>query len=227
MMLETLNTQAKNAKKIMEHKENAEALIDFIGDLYAMSLSETAPDGVDAYKALTIGVGLSSKLAEKIPMLLASKVEAARAKARFNEKNAAFEGSRERFREAERVLDGCIKKCEGDGFRDLSGEWVYLGSGVATIVQEGNRVRMKLTWTPSSMPGPHYEVDAALSGNAMTGVWRLISEHDKSSTLLRGGRFQAEVREDGDGISVSNTEDNGHGWNRIVLTRRPIDEEAR
>ena len=107
------------------------------------------------------------------------------------------------------------------GSGHLSGAWVYHGRGKATIEHWGDRVKMKLTWTPSDIPGPHYEVDALLQfDGVMTGAWVHLSARP-GSALLPGGYFEAKVSPDGNSISVSNTEDNGHNWNSIVLTRAP------
>ncbi|MCK5642486.1 MAG: hypothetical protein KAJ19_16890, partial [Gammaproteobacteria bacterium] len=68
-LLKTMNKQAKNTVWIMEKKENIEDLIDFVGDVYAMASSDAPPDPVEAYKALSKGVGLAAKLAEKMPVM--------------------------------------------------------------------------------------------------------------------------------------------------------------
>ncbi len=68
-LLMTMNKQAENTVWIMEKKETLEELIDFVGDVYAMSLSDTPPDPVDAYKALSKGVNLAVKLVGKIPVM--------------------------------------------------------------------------------------------------------------------------------------------------------------
>lgn len=107
---------------------------------------------------------------------------------------------------------------------DLSGEWTYLGNGKATIVNKGKQVKMHLSWMPSPFDGPHYEVNATLSENTMSGDWRLLIEDKNFDTLLKQGGFSAKVGEDKNSIHVFNTEDNGHNWNSVVLTRASFNE---
>ena len=104
---------------------------------------------------------------------------------------------------------------------NLNGEWVYLGRGKATIAHQGNRVRIKMTWTASSVPAPHYDVDAILSGNILSGTWTHLSAKSNQA-LLKGGRFKAKVSSDGKSLTVYDTEDNGHNWNRMVFHSQVI-----
>ncbi len=111
------------------------------------------------------------------------------------------------------------------GSGDLGGAWVYHGEGKATIEHWGDRVTIKMTWTPSDLPAPHYEVDAQLGfDDVLSGAWVHLSAKP-GSALLRGGYFEAKVSPDRNSIAVSNTEDNGHNWNSIVLTRVPTTAE--
>lgn len=68
-LLNTMHQQTKNVISIMDKKETVEMLIEFVGDVYALSISDTPPDGVEAYRALAKGVPLLSKLADQIPVL--------------------------------------------------------------------------------------------------------------------------------------------------------------
>ncbi len=68
-LLKIMNKQAENVSKLLKTKDTLEDLIDFVGDLYAMASSDMPPDPVDAYKALSKGIGLAAKLADKIPVL--------------------------------------------------------------------------------------------------------------------------------------------------------------
>lgn len=68
-LLKTMNKQAANTVWLMKKKESIEELIDFVGDVYAMTSSDTPPDPVEAYKALSKGVGLAAKLADKMPVM--------------------------------------------------------------------------------------------------------------------------------------------------------------
>ena len=65
--------------------------------------------------------------------------------------------------------------------RNLSGEYTYQvtgyrGLGVAKVEQQGNQIRMFLTWTPAGQ-APHYEVKGKLVGNTIDGKW--YSHHAK------------------------------------------------
>jgi hypothetical protein len=53
---------------------------------------------------------------------------------------------------------------------NLSGEYVYQGSGTATVSQIGDEVHMFFTWTPQGA-GPHYEAKGKLQGDTITGEW--------------------------------------------------------
>jgi hypothetical protein len=69
VLLNALHQQAKNASSIMEKKEKLEKLIEFVGDVYALSISDTPPDGVEAYEALAKGMPLLAELADEIPVI--------------------------------------------------------------------------------------------------------------------------------------------------------------
>lgn len=108
----------------------------------------------------------------------------------------------------------------------LRGEWTYGTAGVMQLHEQGDRVRMTLTWTRYSIPGPHYEVVATRSGRNLDGKWRLypgILPDDK----FRGGRFHAEVSDDGNRIVVSRTEEAHNSWNSTVFVRKyPVTGQA-
>ena len=111
-----------------------------------------------------------------------------------------------------------------DAPTDLSGRWIYgIGgswSGKAVVKQNGDRVRMLLTWTPNSSPAPHYEVHATLSGRILKGKWWF--QGGGGDEIQREGDFYAEASSNGNRIQVSNTEDTGtpqHKWNSVVIVR--------
>lgn len=121
----------------------------------------------------------------------------------------------------QRVFDPCSHERDtslstGEGY-DLNGDWVYGGSGSAEIIHEMGLVRILMTWGPSQMPAPHYEVFASTSGRWLVGQWKYVSSEQQS--LQTAGRFQAEVSNDGNSIRVSKTLDNDHSFNGIVFTR--------
>ena len=53
---------------------------------------------------------------------------------------------------------------------NLSGEYVYLGRGIATVTQVNDQVRILATWTPVA-GGPHYEMKGKLVGDTIVGEW--------------------------------------------------------
>ncbi|MEW8326495.1 MAG: hypothetical protein AB2659_06650 [Candidatus Thiodiazotropha sp.] len=121
----------------------------------------------------------------------------------------------------QRVFDPCSHERETDPPAgeeyDLNGDWVYGESGSAEIIHEMGVVRILMTWGPSQVPAPHYEVYASTSGRWLVGQWKYVSSEQHS--LQTAGRFQAEVGEDGNSIRVSKTLDNDHSFNGIVFTR--------
>jgi len=116
--------------------------------------------------------------------------------------------------------------------KTLGGDWTYLDSGVAKITQTGKTVTMLLRWTPRSEPGWHYEVQATMSGQKLTGEWRYAPGlKDTSSAATTENKtafsFSAEVSPDHNTITVANTDDPNHdNWNRVVFTRTSKTKES-
>lgn len=65
-LLKAMNKQAKNTTWIMQRKAASEKLIGFVGDVYAIALSDAPPDPMDAYKELDKGVDLAAQLADNM-----------------------------------------------------------------------------------------------------------------------------------------------------------------
>ena len=59
---------------------------------------------------------------------------------------------------------------------NLSGEYVYLGRGIAMVSQTGDQVRILATWTPVA-GGPHYEMKGKLVGDTLVGEWYSYYAH--------------------------------------------------
>lgn len=97
---------------------------------------------------------------------------------------------------------------------DVSGEYSYLGDGIATVKQNGSDVHMYLTWTPRG-GGPHYEVKGKLTGNTIEGEWyALFSDQGWF-------RFHGVVSPSGDSIDCTASEDPiGSNIDRIILTKK-------
>lgn len=105
---------------------------------------------------------------------------------------------------------------------NLTGAWHYEPPGFgdygrAEIVQRGNSLTIKGTWTPDPEPPPHYLVTATLSGFSIDGTWRCLVNacgHD-------GGRWHATVNAAGDRMVVSNSDDHsGNNINGVILRRQ-------
>jgi len=95
----------------------------------------------------------------------------------------------------------------------LSGEYVYLGNGVATVSQVGDEVRIFFTWTPQGT-GPHYEAKGKLTGDTINGEWY--------SLYAQKGwfRFVGKVAPNGD-IDLAQSDDPiNANFRKVVLTRK-------
>lgn len=98
------------------------------------------------------------------------------------------------------TVDGvAVEPAPGASTPNLSGEYVYLGKGVATISQSGNEIHVFATWTPLGK-GPHYEIKGTLAGDTITGQW--YSLYAKKGWY----RFVGKVLPNGD-IECSQSED--------------------
>ena len=101
---------------------------------------------------------------------------------------------------------------QGPGGRDLRGEYSYLGSGIATVAQNGNDVLVRATWTPLGA-GPHYEARGKLTGDTIVGQWYSMY-HQKGWY-----RWVAQVRPDGSLDFAQSDDPINANVRRMVLTR--------
>ena len=96
----------------------------------------------------------------------------------------------------------------------LSGDYRYLGSGIAKVEQNGNDVHMFLTWTPQGA-GPHYEVKGKISGKIIEGEWCSLNAN------MDWYHFKAEVSPSGKIIDFAKTEDPiGSDMNKVKLIKK-------
>jgi len=115
-------------------------------------------------------------------------------------------------------LDGIVlKRCGGAPaqaqVRDVRGDYVYQGRGVAQVTQKGDEVHMLMTWTPNGA-GPHYEVRGKIAGDTITGQW--YSHYAKKGWF----RFVGTVGADGS-IDLSQCDDPiGANVRRTVLQKK-------
>ena len=106
----------------------------------------------------------------------------------------------------------------GEPVRDVSGEYTYLGNGVATVKQNGADIRILCTWTPIAN-GPHYEIKGKFVGDAVAGdtiVGEWYSRYAKKGWF----RFVAKVSPNGN-IDFSQSDDTiNAGMKKVVLTKK-------
>ncbi len=97
---------------------------------------------------------------------------------------------------------------------NVNGAYSYLGSGIADIKQNGNDIRMYLTWTPRGK-GPHYEVKGKLTGNTIEGEW--YSHYAKKGWFY----FNAEISPSGKMVDFSKSADPiGSNMNKVKLMKK-------
>ncbi|TFG85837.1 MAG: DUF642 domain-containing protein [Chromatiales bacterium] len=96
---------------------------------------------------------------------------------------------------------------------NLSGEYVYQGSGVATVSQVGDEVRIFFTWTPQGV-GPHYEAKGKLAGDTIKGEWY--------SLYAQKGWFKlvGKVAPNGDIDFAKSDDPINANFRKTVLTRK-------
>ena len=96
----------------------------------------------------------------------------------------------------------------------VTGEYRYLGDGVATVTQDGDKIHILLTWTPAGR-GPHYEVNAILKGSTIEGRW--YSHYANKGWYY----FNGEVSPSGSMIDFAKTEDPiESNMNRVRLIKK-------
>lgn len=98
------------------------------------------------------------------------------------------------------------------GVRDLRGEYAYLGRGIATLMQNGNDIVVRSTWTPMGA-GPHGEMRGKLVGDTIEGHWYALH-------INKGWyRWVAQVRPNGD-LDFSQSDDPiNQNVKSVVMTR--------
>jgi hypothetical protein len=106
---------------------------------------------------------------------------------------------------AESALDKLKAAAKKLQLRNLSGDYTYTVTGygergVAKVEQQGNQIRILLTWTPVGQ-ATHYEVKGKLVGNTIEGQWY--------SHYARKGwyKFHGKVSASGDSIDFSRSDD--------------------
>lgn len=110
-------------------------------------------------------------------------------------------------------LDNVSLTSAAAAVRNIAGQYGYLGQGVATITQTGDRIHMYATWPPSGQ-GPHYEIKARIAGDTITGEW--YSLYAKKGWF----KYMATVLPNGD-IEQSQSEDPiNSNIRKAVLTRK-------